>query len=255
MLSRFSHVWFCDPMDCSPPGSSVHRILKARILEWVAIFSSTGSSRPRDPTHVSYVSGIDWRVLYHLCHHLDALLACLKFGWSFQVFTTILEKDIAVSPVLYSAFILLEPCGRHISQMVSKIPTPWRAHPAWSLRQWTWWSLFPRLGYVTQLIFKNGEYSECAWPDQLSPWKKLASSWRQAKQRFSVKKVLHCQRGSYSKVFCWPLRAKTSPQLKASTQMRTSILKCKELTFAPTSGAWGRPTSFRWEDSQQTAWL
>ena len=31
----FSHVWLCDPMDCSPPGSSVHGILQARILEWV----------------------------------------------------------------------------------------------------------------------------------------------------------------------------------------------------------------------------
>ena len=39
-----------DPMDCSPPGSSVHGILQARILEWVAISFSRGSSRPRDQT-------------------------------------------------------------------------------------------------------------------------------------------------------------------------------------------------------------
>ena len=38
----------CDPMDCSPPGSSVHGILQARILEWVAILFSRGSSRPID---------------------------------------------------------------------------------------------------------------------------------------------------------------------------------------------------------------
>ena len=38
---------FCDRMDCSPPGSSVHRILQARILEWVAMPSSTGSSWPQ----------------------------------------------------------------------------------------------------------------------------------------------------------------------------------------------------------------
>ena len=38
----------CDPMDCSPPGSSVHGILQARMLEWVAIPLSRGSSRPRD---------------------------------------------------------------------------------------------------------------------------------------------------------------------------------------------------------------
>ena len=37
----------CDPMDCSPPGSSVHGILQARILEWVAMPTSRGSSGPK----------------------------------------------------------------------------------------------------------------------------------------------------------------------------------------------------------------
>ena len=46
----------CDPTDCSPPGSSVHGIFRAGILEWVAISFSRGSSRPRDRTCVSYVS-------------------------------------------------------------------------------------------------------------------------------------------------------------------------------------------------------
>ena len=43
-------------------------ILQARILEWVAMLSSRGSSRPRDRTHVSYVSCIGRRVLYHARH-------------------------------------------------------------------------------------------------------------------------------------------------------------------------------------------
>ena len=47
----------CDPMDHSPPGSSVHRILQARILEWVAIPFSRGSSWPRDRTQVSCITG------------------------------------------------------------------------------------------------------------------------------------------------------------------------------------------------------
>ena len=42
-------------MDCSPPGSSVHGISQARILEWVAISFSRGSSRPRDGTYVSCI--------------------------------------------------------------------------------------------------------------------------------------------------------------------------------------------------------
>ena len=55
----------CDPMDHSLLGSSVHGILQARILEWVAMPSSRGSSPPRDRTQVSYVSCIGRQVLYH----------------------------------------------------------------------------------------------------------------------------------------------------------------------------------------------
>ena len=46
----------CDPMDCSPPGPSVHGILQARILEWIAISYSRGSSRPRNQTWISCIS-------------------------------------------------------------------------------------------------------------------------------------------------------------------------------------------------------
>ena len=46
----------CDPMDCSPPGSSVHGILQARKLEWVAMPFSRGSSQSRNRTRVSCVS-------------------------------------------------------------------------------------------------------------------------------------------------------------------------------------------------------
>ena len=47
----------CDPMACSPPGSSVHGILQARTLEWVAISFSRGSSPPRNQTQVSCTAG------------------------------------------------------------------------------------------------------------------------------------------------------------------------------------------------------
>ena len=47
----------CDPMDCSLPGSSIHGILQARVLEWVAISFSRGSSRPRDWTWVAHIPG------------------------------------------------------------------------------------------------------------------------------------------------------------------------------------------------------
>ena len=48
----------CDPMDCSPPGSSVHGILQARILAWVTVPSSRGFSWPRNQTCISYNSCI-----------------------------------------------------------------------------------------------------------------------------------------------------------------------------------------------------
>ena len=47
----------CDPVDCSLPGSSSHGILQAKILEWVAIPFSRGSSRPRDQAQVSCIEG------------------------------------------------------------------------------------------------------------------------------------------------------------------------------------------------------
>ena len=56
----------CDPMDCSLPDSSVHGILQARILEWVAMISyPRGSCWPRDWTLVSCISCPDKRILYH----------------------------------------------------------------------------------------------------------------------------------------------------------------------------------------------
>ena len=63
LLSLFRRVRLCDPADCSPPGSTVRGVLQARIVEWVAMPSSRGSSWARDWTHVSYISGR--LVLYH----------------------------------------------------------------------------------------------------------------------------------------------------------------------------------------------
>ena len=57
-----SRVRLCDPTDCSPPGSFVHEIFQATILEWVAIYSFGGSSWSRDGT---WVSSIGRLILYH----------------------------------------------------------------------------------------------------------------------------------------------------------------------------------------------
>ena len=60
-LSRV--LTLCDPLGCSPPRSSFHGIFQERILEWVVISFSRGSSRPRDQTQVSCTAGI-----YRLSH-------------------------------------------------------------------------------------------------------------------------------------------------------------------------------------------
>jgi len=52
-----SRPTLCHLMDYSPPGSSVHGIIQASILEWVAMPSSRGSSQPKDPTQVSHIAG------------------------------------------------------------------------------------------------------------------------------------------------------------------------------------------------------
>ena len=57
MLSHSVVSDSCDRIDCSPPGSSVHGILQAIILEWVAISFSRGSSQPRNRTRVSCITG------------------------------------------------------------------------------------------------------------------------------------------------------------------------------------------------------
>ena len=64
----------CDPMDCSLPGSSIHGIFQARVLEWVAVSFSRGSSWPRDWTRVSCIAGRR----FTLWATREALISCLK---------------------------------------------------------------------------------------------------------------------------------------------------------------------------------
>ena len=70
-----SCLTLCDPMDCSPPGSSVHVILQARILAWVAMPSSRGSSYPGiEPGSPAFQ-----RDSYHLTHQGSPAWHCLSY--------------------------------------------------------------------------------------------------------------------------------------------------------------------------------
>ena len=80
-----SRVWlFYNPVNCRLPGSSVHGIFQARILEQVAISYSRGSSWHRDQTHVSCISCIARGILYH-CATREALYGTFQFKWTTSI--------------------------------------------------------------------------------------------------------------------------------------------------------------------------
>ena len=74
----------CDPMDCSPPNSSVHGVFQAKILKQGAIFYSKESSQPKDQTCISYISHVGRWILYlsvtweilkvQVTHNLESVL-------------------------------------------------------------------------------------------------------------------------------------------------------------------------------------
>ena len=67
----------CNPIDCSPPGSSIHGIFQARVLGWVAISFSRGSSWPRDRTQVSGIAG----TCFYCLSHQGSVHNLLNFWW------------------------------------------------------------------------------------------------------------------------------------------------------------------------------
>ena len=106
-----SCLTLCDPGVCSPPGSSVLGNLQARVLKWIAMPSFKGSSRPRDQTHISYVScigragslftiGATWETLYKHVLYLSTSLPQLL---------SIFIRPVACGPILQILQIL--PCA------------------------------------------------------------------------------------------------------------------------------------------------
>ena len=76
-----SCLTLCNTLDHSLPGSYVHGILQARVLEWVAMPSSRESSPPREQTCVSYISCIGRCILYHLSHLRDSFFCWFIFSF------------------------------------------------------------------------------------------------------------------------------------------------------------------------------
>ena len=97
----------CNSMDCSPPGSSVYGILQERILAWVAMPSSRGSSQARDQIRVSYVSCIGRQVPTSATWEAPwiTITACSLFASNFSLFKFF--SHITVSPRFDHAVPLL----------------------------------------------------------------------------------------------------------------------------------------------------
>ena len=91
MLSLRSYMTLFDPVDCSTPGSCVHGILQARILEWTAISSSRGTSWPRDWTCSSCVSCIDRWILYPMISGAYVGMVPTADGWHWWAHNELLE--------------------------------------------------------------------------------------------------------------------------------------------------------------------
>ena len=107
-----------DPMACSPPGSSVHRMLQARILEWVAIFLLQGSSQTGDWTHVSCIFCAGRQILYHSAtweapHLCDFSLVFPTVFYSFQstdfiiLFTKFIPKCLITFDTIVNRLVFL----------------------------------------------------------------------------------------------------------------------------------------------------
>ena len=140
ILNSFSCVWLFVTLWTlsSPPGSSVHGIFQARILEWVAMASSRGSSWPRDRTLISYVSCVGRQILYHQRH-----------------LTTVIQWSSIFAPPghMWAALSQRHSQG-YLRTCVFLVPLPF-LNPTWtSGSSWFmyYWSLVWRILSITLLV-------------------------------------------------------------------------------------------------------
>ena len=113
MLVAQSCPTLCDPVVCTPPGSSVHGILLARILEWVASPFSRGSSGPRNRTQVSHIAGRFFTIwvtreldkLFNEITFINHLNDLINHRWSKSIFINVL--GYVFFPLCYRASLSL----------------------------------------------------------------------------------------------------------------------------------------------------
>ena len=124
----------CNPMDCSIAGSSFHGILQARVLEWVAISFSRGSSWPRDLTHISCISR---QILYHWAT-MEAPIVCIKKWKIMRTILTILT---------YNSLCIIFSSLRRRQWQLTPVLLPGESHGQRSLVGCSPWGHSLRVGH------------------------------------------------------------------------------------------------------------
>ena len=139
LLVTWSCLTLCDPMDCNPPDSSVHGVLQARILEWVAIPFSKGWSQPRDQIHVFCVAcfgrrvttSATWGTLSPWLEGIFLQVSCSLFIATLEIFKPKLSFSRNVlSWILQAGVLLIWKWGESLIMLdclLERKPTVWYA--------------------------------------------------------------------------------------------------------------------------------
>ena len=125
-------------MDCSPPGSSVHEISQARIVEWVTISFSGGSFWPKDQTHVSWISCIGRQILYHCTtreapQDLITVMKPLKIHIQRSLITTPYWPLSIHQDLVFCVKIYKMPSGASLAVQCLKLCLQMQGLQVWSL--------------------------------------------------------------------------------------------------------------------------
>ena len=135
----------CDPIECSPSGSSVHRIFQARKLEWVAISFSRASSQSRDQTQVSHIAGR----LFTIWATRESLRTTIwpsnsttgHISWENK---TTIQKDTC-TPVFITALFII---ARTWKQPKCPSTEEWETLSTIAFKSWTSWHRLPKVIYL-----------------------------------------------------------------------------------------------------------
>ena len=171
MLNHFSCVWLCTPTDGGPPGFSIHGFLQARILVWVAMLSSRGSSWPRDQT-MSLTSPTLTGAFFTVSATKEAPLRSLGFSkqlpkwlWKREYYQSSLLSEFKFNKYLSSTNMVTLLLYLHPSVTNKHIPHSLRKYQ-WLLKSYQLGlQLFPQSQYLHWFAQSKGtQEGKCSEP-------------------------------------------------------------------------------------------